>query len=660
MRRASMKLKKPMRKVISNSERSSLSKRSQMRTESKFDKESPNFSKEIQASPITRKSRGSSSSNKTSKVSAFSRQKNFNSSTMSDTKSKSCLVKKLSQVPRNSDSSIERATFSSIVKDSKFPNLVELEAEGSSTIKICSFTYCSLHGHHHDTVPPLKRLISIRKRLLKSQRNMKKERLFSNRENRNIKKEMQTCQLVSNVLETETKPRIARSRKKVEETFDFDNVQENTKEFGDLSKLGQHASIKFEEPEESSLECSYCTVRKCDVLVFKSTNMEDEAFGYLCNKGRDGDTASESSGKSLKEKGDAPVFERIGSVCNEGCDTGFESSRNSLKVCDMSGDNRVEKFSSSLDNNEEEATKGSGTITYASHDELLEEQQAMGNQEDKKEFLTNEDFKQLKNQKYVRMWHLMYKHAVKGSNGVNNEQQVEHSDNENLLEENKINAVKLVKKAFDEILLPEIQDLSSDDQLSTSDDIGSEKELGEKIHIERTIPPIEETSLKQDEKTEQKVPKRWNNLRKIILLKRFVKAIEKVRRIDNWIPPQSLSCEPDLEAEKVRLRNHIMEERKNADEFMFDYALQKIIPTLAPAQQRKVALLVEAFETVLPMSGMKCSFKSNLKDSSQADQDQVFGELIPHRGGNPGEESNSAFGKINLMFSLSLIWVLCC
>ncbi|KAJ6713295.1 CALMODULIN-BINDING PROTEIN-RELATED [Salix purpurea] len=64
--------------------------------------------------------------------------------------------------------------------------------------------------------------------------------------------------------------------------------------------------------------------------------------------------------------------------------------------------------------------------------------------------------------------------------------------------------------------------------------------------------------------------------------------------------PNFLPVVPDPEAEKVDLRHQMMDERKNSEEWMIDYALRQTVTKLAPARKRKVALLVEAFENVLP------------------------------------------------------------
>ncbi|XP_073008478.1 uncharacterized protein [Typha latifolia] len=69
-------------------------------------------------------------------------------------------------------------------------------------------------------------------------------------------------------------------------------------------------------------------------------------------------------------------------------------------------------------------------------------------------------------------------------------------------------------------------------------------------------------------------------------------------KVEDTQTPQSLPvCEPKL----IDLRQTAKKERKNATEWMTDYALQKVVTKLAPAPKRKVALLVKAFESVIPL-----------------------------------------------------------
>ncbi|XP_044493670.1 calmodulin binding protein PICBP-like [Mangifera indica] len=95
-------------------------------------------------------------------------------------------ARKCSRVVLCADMDAQRATCSSTLKDSKFPDYLMLspgatEAEGTSALKVCPYTYCSLNGHHHTPLPPLKCFLSARRRLLKTQKNKKLEALSPRR-----------------------------------------------------------------------------------------------------------------------------------------------------------------------------------------------------------------------------------------------------------------------------------------------------------------------------------------------------------------------------------------------------------------------------------------------------------------------------------------------
>ncbi|KAK1369989.1 hypothetical protein POM88_036081 [Heracleum sosnowskyi] len=78
----------------------------------------------------------------------------------------------------NSDFDVVKPTCSSTLKDSKMPMFLELstgatESKGTSAMKVCPYTYCSLNGHHHDPQPPLKSFLSENRRMLKAQKGIK-------------------------------------------------------------------------------------------------------------------------------------------------------------------------------------------------------------------------------------------------------------------------------------------------------------------------------------------------------------------------------------------------------------------------------------------------------------------------------------------------------
>ncbi|KAJ6414433.1 hypothetical protein OIU84_003433 [Salix udensis] len=91
-----------------------------------------------------------------------------------------------------------------------------------------------------------------------------------------------------------------------------------------------------------------------------------------------------------------------------------------------------------------------------------------------------------------------------------------------------------------------------------------------------------------------------NNRKWTIGERKPIKDLEEEEREFNPREPNFLPAVPNPEAEKVDLRHQMMDGRKNSEEWMLDYALRQAVTKLAPARKRKVALLVEAFENVLP------------------------------------------------------------
>ncbi|CAN4089837.1 unnamed protein product [Withania somnifera] len=244
--------------------------------------------------------------------------------------------------------------------------------------------------------------------------------------------------------------------------------------------------------------------------------------------------------------------------------------------------------------------------------------------------------------KYVSMWSLLRRHMVSAASAesenkpaTNKSPSAESFDscsdfserelipaNEDAesqeIELRKLFTIKLVREVIEKVLLPEVQSdnqsvtsESSVDQesfeMSHSQDIKSEDaDAGSKSKIPNTEEvggsKKEITQEEVKSKSDKRAPKHWSNLKKWILLQRFIKELEKVRKI-NPRKPRYLQSNPDPEAEKVNLRSQTADDRKREEEWMLDYALQHAISQLAPTQQRKVELLIKAFETVVPPQG---------------------------------------------------------
>lgn len=92
-----------------------------------------------------------------------------------------------------------------------------------------------------------------------------------------------------------------------------------------------------------------------------------------------------------------------------------------------------------------------------------------------------------------------------------------------------------------------------------------------------------------------------NNWQWLAKNNRTIQDVDEMRKI-NPRKPNFLSLIPDPEPEKVELRHQMIDDRKNAEEWMLDFSLRQAVRKLAPVRKKKVALLVEAFETVMSTS----------------------------------------------------------
>ncbi|WJX78287.1 hypothetical protein P8452_61526 [Trifolium repens] len=472
--------------------------------------------------------------------------KNRNSTSDAGNKSQRIITRRLSLKPVRispKKPSLHKATCSSTIKDSHFSDQIDLPEEGSSSqgvsaVRVCPYTYCSLHGHHHGDVPPLKRFVSMRRRQLKTQKSVKKDG--------------------------------------------------RSKQIGNARKATQKIKTVQSEDGNSQLK------------NVKNLPMESSPF-----KPHDTPSTVNESDTSTKDNNMDPDYEML-----------------------------QKSFA------QEEPKPGSTTTSVA-----------YGLQE--------------RDKKYIKKWHLMYKHAVlsntgkcenkvpfvendkKGKeeeyalafNGGNNSSCQSYSETDSDMDDEKKNVIELVQKAFDEILLPEVEDLSSDDHSKSR---GNEKD---EVLLEESEGKIEErnaTTFAESPKEVQKMeskPKSWSHLKRVILLKRFVKALEKVRNI-NPRRPRQLPSDANFEAEKVLLNRQTAEERKKSEEWMLDYALQKVISKLAPSQRQKVTLLIDAFETIRPCQDAENGSRSTATVESQENPIQSLDASSNHSKEEINDESD--------------------
>lgn len=213
----------------------------------------------------------------------------------------------------------------------------------------------------------------------------------------------------------------------------------------------------------------------------------------------------------------------------------------------------------------------------------------------------------LEKEKHIKMWHMIYQHVATdivtkiGSDLLLDGEESVYGEEKNLQEVEDHTerdfriAVKLVRESVDEILLPDFPDNSSQDTQSVASDIASEQDF---VIDENKKPAIEEP-LTTGTRFQQQRSKNWTKLKKLILLKRSIKALEGFRNLKPLTPQQEI-LKSGQEEETVDLRRQMMDERKKAEQWMLDYAVQHIVTKLTPARKKRVSMLVEAFEAVVP------------------------------------------------------------
>ncbi|EEF32281.1 hypothetical protein RCOM_0254640 [Ricinus communis] len=654
------------------------------------------------------------------------------------TKMASLRTKRLKKSSQLLDSTVHKATCSSALKDSKITDHLELqpggsETEGISATKVCPYSYCSLHGHQRSTVPPLRRFVSMRRRMLKTQKSIKLDnQVFrgakcSNNTKKGIRRSKTIGRRDASVLETANKSGAVTSIRKMAEPK-ADVNEESSSNGGDgedTVRSGSSAEIMIGEPSHSHLHLKenlqmskFPTAEKNDVPTCLLQRETSKECSHKCTLDHPEHVDFSLEKTESPKQCDMLPFDESACSCHEEVpeDGIVHKEVNGDRVSSLNLD--VFKGYLKLNISQENTSAGvdkelfnvsrnltqkiiveskeiNGMGSSPSAGELLEAQTAAGEESNEDSSADSEsdqiadvvDRTGIGKQKSIGLWNLIYQHMVSGIaegdemqppvNKMNKEEQeddamkkpgpfsdfsgvdqniskMEHDGGSPHIQLYQRNAIKLVQEAFDKILA-EIPDHASDDQ-SMNGGTTSDKELAEKNHDEgkelSTVqaqkeinseadkingPEGEKAESKVERKANQQKPNSWSNLKKIIILRKFVKELEKVRNI-NPRKPQYLPGQPEPEGEKIHLRHLAMGGRKNSEEWMLDYALQQVISTLAPAQKRKVALLVQAFETVGPLP--EISPTSNVAASSHATPVQTSTASSYQRSFETGEETS--------------------
>ncbi|XP_074320523.1 uncharacterized protein LOC141657256 [Silene latifolia] len=503
---------------------------------------------------------------------------------------KSKVRKRPQEIPL-SRTGLDRATCSSTLKRSEFPDHIELhsgerESHGTSSIHVCPYNYCSLNGHHHHAPSlPLKEFISAKRQSIKNQKdkqlNEDVEQTISSLKNyqsrQMISAEVHSAKMVT--------PTIQEEEEEDDDGFDY--------------LITIYAKPRKKWAVEGNPGSDYKALTS-----FTYNKASEKEYSWELPK---------APGKISQPKG---IQEK----------EGLQESDENFGTCNVEASNKIQQ---------EISTTSSNEVTEPF------------NREEKFQSSGGDLIKLLSDKhKYTNMWHLIYQQyassdvpvtGTEQTDSVNEKEawdvnsyrkgmeldQEESTGNKNLndSEDNQGGAIeipdfdqsaalKLVQEGLTAILERDAEAI--DQQCKSGEEMtnsfaraynlapksSTQENMPKQIKLTGyTIKPNVNPS--ETEMPRQQMSESYIKLRKVFVTAKIIKAMERMKRISPK-QPRYLPLEPTSEGEKVYLRHLSRNERTNTEEWMLDHALRWAISRLGPDQQRRVAQLVEAFETVTP------------------------------------------------------------
>lgn len=487
-----------------------------------------------------------------------------------------------------------RATCSSTLKDSSFPSYLMLnhggtELEGTSVMKVCSYTYCSLNGHHHHAdLPPLKTFMSSRRRVLK---RVKLEALSPR--SRRLKATGETEMKDSDVEKSafDSKPSYD------ETAMDFFiEIYDNEKK--DAESTGEEVigKIDFLEEVEDHGDIIKSTIENDGIEVGFMKEVEDLKKNEDVDK--DQQTSWSHEEMSLEDVHNNMDDSDSGSedmLCDEEQYYGYnhENYADSSVYTDEENDSKAESLSES---SHDVSVTWLDDILSCYYDDII---------------LVDETLKETKSEEIIYLEDQPHNDkmsfVLEDKIGSNESQEIGYS-----FDDIGYDQSSLANEIFDYLTNAE-ENVDETSQENEDDNINREEKDEIQLFdvLEGSIKDIQDQGkgnkrasciIDEDEDTRE-------NRKGVIRRKRNDEDDDELKNF-NPREPNFLPLVPEKEKEKVDLRHQMMDERKNAEDWMVDCALRQVVNKLAPARKKKVALLVEAFETVIP----KC--ESHLRNKS--------------------------------------------
>ncbi|XAR54423.1 Calcium/calmodulin-dependent protein kinase [Bertholletia excelsa] len=518
-------------------------------------------------------------------------------------------AKKCSPVALCEDlSNVQKATCSSTLKNSKFPSCLGLspgatESEGSSAVKVCPYTFCSLNGHHHRApLPPLKTFLTARRRMLKTQKSMK------------LKPKLQEMGLDG----------LERKSPVLENKMDFfieiyandaggGGSRLNEDKQGRNKSVANDSIIDFEtDPETSDMEWDD---GNSDV---SSSSYPILKIGHIVNRNFDEVTVGGGPEEISEQEGGTERYDSADPFQNSDSYISMENQEDNNKVSEA--ENKSPRMG---DKRKSFSYKGEALVDGNDNEFVLDEfgegqdevYQSNVNGEERED--SKRDQRRQREEPVLPEITTILPNCISGMSEADHE--IIKEENNELNQAFAIGDENQLEKTCHEAQISEVSDfMNSENQTnlvlnkvivagnSNEDENETEAEGSPIIDREEIFSPAKFAAREKANaalfrrRSYPIQPNLHNNIR-IIKGKRPLEELGEITRKFNPKKPNFLLLEPDPESEKVDLRHQLMDERKNAEEWMIDYALQRVVTKLGPARKKKVALLVEAFEKVMPM-----------------------------------------------------------
>ncbi|XP_039136505.1 calmodulin binding protein PICBP-like [Dioscorea cayenensis subsp. rotundata] len=515
----------------------------------------------------------------------------------------------LSSVVCNSRKAVKKATCSSTQKDFKFPKALDLNPGGTSVVRVCPYNYCSLNGHRHEALPPLKSFLESRRLAIKIEQRMKpKKEIDAGKKKKVVNKNQPLVEELGDDFFVEIYVKELVSCDQSEVVID-DNGSDCGSESSICEMDGMMSLIEYvafdqivKDVEENKFECIVSEQKGIedaadsnDVFIASETvSVSHDVYEDVAHCDI---VVSEQKGiEDAVDSNDAFITSEIVSVTHEVCED--------VADCEIIA-SEGRGIEDAADSNDAFITS---EIVSVSHDVCEDVPDEEASDDEKEENLVGDSSEDQSNKLIVEEEEVS-KESVENLAGESAQDSVTFEQLSEIDKSTTTTTTDSDQECFeasdDETNCDQECFEASDDETdcdqecfeASDDETDGDAEL---IKIRNNRARASDRSLTDSLCDHPK-------LRLRITRKKRTEEEEMMIRVFNPRSPNFLPCQPEPDNEKVDLKHQEMDDRKNAEEWMVDYALRQAVTKLSPASKRKVALLVKAFETVIPMRIQACS-----------------------------------------------------